>query len=141
MTKWSRFLQWQENWKKRSAFFVTRFSECGVSGSWEEKEHIWFSTSQDIKDRIPRGSEFERLESIEVESVTKFLELNHDRISPHSLRGIVLYDTYLRELPRSDAQSDHLQATRSFSWWPLSSRAWQIPRSHGQTEDGAHSRE
>jgi 8-oxo-dGTP pyrophosphatase MutT (NUDIX family) len=56
------------------------------------------STSKDLKDKLPRGSEFEKLESIEVESVTEFLELNHDRILPHSLGALVLYNTCLRDL-------------------------------------------
>jgi len=85
---------------------IQRMQCLGLLG-WEGTHMVFLTevapTSQDIKDRLPRESEFERLESIEVESVTKFLELNRDRILPHSLGGIVLYDTYVRDLLRSDA--------------------------------------
>jgi len=85
---------------------IQRMECLGLLGG--EGTHLVFltevvSTSEDIRDRLPRGSEFERLQSIGVGSVTRFLELNRDRMLLHSLGGIALYDTYLHDLPRSDA--------------------------------------
>jgi len=85
---------------------IQRMQCLGLLG--REGTHMVFltevaPTSRDTKHRLPRESELERLESIEVKSITKFLELNHDRILPHSLGGIVLYDAYRRDLLRFDA--------------------------------------
>jgi 8-oxo-dGTP pyrophosphatase MutT (NUDIX family) len=80
---------------------ILRMQCLGLLGG--EGTHLVFLTevasiSDDIKDRFRRGTEFERLESIGIESVAKFLEVNHDRMSQHSLGAIALCNAYFRDL-------------------------------------------